>query len=189
MYMCAMPLLGSNGLLTRLFCYDMVAKAWIIIDLPWPISALNRIKSGEGDPLVLAGTDTGTMQRLQSGDQTWDSFGTATEINWAFTSPDVFGEGSSQRVFYREMVMRGWATPAQAATITATPVLDGATLPPMAANLTPQDASSGQFELVFKLWLSGQTCHIAFAGQGQIVIDSVDWSIEPKSTGARRVIS
>jgi hypothetical protein len=29
---------SSNGWLTRLFCYDLVLKAWSVVDLPFPIS-------------------------------------------------------------------------------------------------------------------------------------------------------
>jgi hypothetical protein len=198
MYMCAMPLVGGAGVLTRVFCYDLILKSWIIIDLPWPITSLNRVKGGEGNPMVIAGVPVSSalgpsIHRLQSGDGAWSinpanpTVG-STVINWGFRSPDVFGEGSSQRIFYREMVLRGYGTPGQAATVVATPVLDGARQQSMVADIVPQDVKSKQFELRFKLWLNGQVCHIDFSGSGQMVIDSIDWDIEPKSANARRVI-
>ena len=188
MYMCAMPLMEQVGALTRVFCYDLIMKSWVIIDLPWVVSSLNRVKAGEGNPLVVAGKLDGTVQRLQSGETAWDATNTATATQWGFRTPDVFGEGSSQRIFYREMVLRGYATVGQTATITITPTLDGAVQPSMALDIIPQAAASGQFEIRANLWLNGQICHLDIAGQGQIVIDSIDWDIMPKSASARRVI-
>ena len=78
-------------------------KAWIVIDLPWAITAMNRVRIGEGSPLVLAGKTDGTVQRMQTGDTTWGG----TTIAWSFQTQDVFGEGGSQKIFYREMVLRG----------------------------------------------------------------------------------
>lgn len=188
MYMCAMPLMGNSGALTRIFCYDLIMKGWVIIDLPWAISALNRVKGGEGLPLVIAGKTDGTLQRMQSGDT---AFGQApgnlgTAINWNFRTPDVFGEGSSQRIFYRQVVLRGYATNTQALTITAKMSLDGADQGFLVADIVPQ--SGKQFEARFSPMVNGQICHLDISGQGQIVIDSVDWTIEPKSTEARRII-
>jgi len=185
MYMCAMPLLGGSGALTRVFCYDLILKCWVIVDLPWAISSLDRVKAGEGNPLVLAGKTDGTVQRIQAGDTLWNS---TTAVNWSFRTPDVYGEGGSQRLFYREMVLRGYATSSIASTVTVTPTVDGSAQTPLTVDIVPQASNSNMFEARVSLWLNGQFCHLDVAGSGSVVIDSVDWTIEPKSTTARRVI-
>jgi hypothetical protein len=185
MYMCAMPLQGNSGALTRVFCYDLILKAWVIIDLPWAISSLDRVRAGEGNPLVLAGKTDGTVQRMQAGDTLWNG---STAVNWSFRTPDVFGEGSSQRLFFRDMVLRGYATSAIASTVTVVPTVDGSVKGALSVDIVPQATNSNQFEARVSLWLNGQVAHLDISGSGSVVVDSIDWSIEPKATTARRVI-
>lgn len=185
MYMCAMPLTtGTPGFMTRIFCYDLILKAWVIIDLPFSIFAMNRIKAGEGYPLVVIGKSDGTIHRIVSGD---GDFG-GVQISWNFQTQDVFGEGASQRLFYREVTIRGWGTPQQAKAITITPVIDGVTKTNLYTDVIPQDPSSNQFEVRAEILVNAQIAHANISGQGQVVIDSVDWSVEPKSQTAKRVI-
>jgi len=185
MYMCAVPLSGNSGALTRIFCYDLIIKAWMIIDLPSQISSMNRIETGEGNPLTLIGTPDGTLQRIQAGDTKWAE---VTAIQWSFQTQDVFGEGGSQKIFYREMVLRGHGTASQAQNMVITPTLDGVTQYPLVGDVVSQGNGSNLFEVRVKLWLNGQMCHLNIAGSGQCVIDSVDWIIDPKSNTARRII-
>jgi hypothetical protein len=185
MYMCALPLSGGNGDLTRIFCYDLIMKSWVVIDLPWTVTAMNRVRIGEGSPLVLAGKTDGTVQRLQTGDTTW---GDGSVIAWSFQTQDVFGEGGSQRIFYREMVLRGHGTISQAQKMKIVPTVDGTTQAALIGDVISQGTNSNLFEVRVSLWLNGQMCHLDISGTGQCVIDSIDWMIEPKSSSARRII-
>jgi len=184
MYMCALPLSGDDGDLTRIFCYDLIMKAWIVIDLPWAITAMNRVRIGEGSPLVLAGKTDGTVQRMQTGDTTWGG----TTIAWSFQTQDVFGEGGSQKIFYREMVLRGHGTISQAQKMKIVPTVDGVTQAALIGDIISQGTNSNLFEVRVTLWLNGQMCHLEISGTGQCVIDSIDWMIEPKSSSGRRII-
>lgn len=188
MYLCAMPLQGANGQMTRVFCYDLIVKAWVIIDLPWPVSCLARVSIGEGYPLVLSGKGDGTIQRLQTGDTAWDATNSNQAITWSFRTADLFGQGGSQRLFFREAVIRGWATPAQAASIVVTPTIDGSERPALAFDVTPMASNSSQFEIRASIFANGQLAHLDVSGTGQLVVDSIDWTVEPKSASARRVI-
>jgi hypothetical protein len=192
MYMCAMALKGNGGALTRVFCYDLILKAWAIIDLPWPIYSLNRAKAGDGNPLTIAGKGDGTLQRMQAGDTSWNgspSSPNGTPIAWGFRTPDVFGEGSSQRMFYYQVVLRGYGTAAQAASIVATLNLDGGMQGTLYPDVVPQPVNSKKFECRFSILLNGQIAHLDISGQGQVIIDSVDWTVTAKSTTARRVMA
>jgi hypothetical protein len=192
MYLCAMPLTGAAGALTRLFCYDLVMKAWAVLDLPWPISSLSTISVGEGYPLVLAGKSDGTIQRLQSGDLNWDQ-GDANQstINWSFRSPDVFGEGSSQRLFYQQAVIRGYGSAAMVSSIIASLWLDGRNIGSQPIDIVPM-GDSNLFEANVKIFLNGERAHLDISGNNggaAGTIDAIDWTVVPKSAQARRVIS
>lgn len=191
MYLCAMPLLGSAGQLTRLFVYDLVMKAWTVLDLPWPITALSAVAVGEGYPLVLAGKTDGTVQRVQAGDLNWDSGADdQTAVNWGFRSPDVFGEGSSQRLFFQQAVIRGYGNPKMVASIVANLWLDGKQLGSQAIDIVPMGGAN-LFEVNVKLFVNGERAHLDISGNGggaPGVIDSVDWAVSPKSSLARRII-
>lgn len=197
MYLCAMPLAASpaggvgSGMLTRLFCYDLVMKAWAVLDLPWPITTLTTISVGEGYPLVLAGKTDGTLQRMQSGDLTWDAgAGDQSNVRWSFRSPDIFGEGSSQRLFYKTVVLRGYGNAAMVQSIVASLWIDGKNIGAQAIDTVPQGGST-LFECQIKIWLNGYRAHLDISGNnggGPGVIDALDWEVVPKATGTRRII-
>lgn len=197
MYLCAMPLTsaptlyGVGGSLARLFCYDLVMKAWAVVDLPWAITTLSTLAVGEGYPLVVAGKSDGTLQRLQSGDLTWDA-GASDQSNvaWSFRSPDIFGEGSSQRLFVEQVVIRGYGNSAMAASIVASLWLDGAQLGAQAIDIVPMGGGN-LFELRVAVFRNGERFHLDVSGNNggaAGVIDSLDWAVTPKSALARRVI-
>jgi hypothetical protein len=195
MYFCAMPLVPSGtvagGSLTRLFCYDLVMKAWAVLDLPWPITTLSTLSVGEGYPLVVAGKTDGTLQRMQSGDLTWDATNSDTNVQWSFRTPDVFGEGSSQRLFYQQAVIRGYGPAAMVQSIVASLWLDGKNIGAQGIDIVPQGGNS-LFEVNVKIFLNGERAHLDISGNnggGSGVIDAVDWTVVPKSAQARRVIA
>jgi hypothetical protein len=192
MYLCAMPLVGGAGALTRLFCYDLVMKAWAVLDLPWAISSLNAVSAGEGYPLVLAGKIDGTIQRMQSGDLNWDQGATdQSNVVWSFRTPDLFGEGSTQKLFYEQATIRGYGSASMVQSIIARLWLDGQQLGAQAVDVVPQGGSN-LFEARVKIFRSGYRAHIDFSGSSggaAGVIDAVDWAVSPKSTMARRIIS
>ncbi len=191
MYFCAMPLSGASGALTRLFCYDLVMKSWAVLDLPWAITSLGTVAVGEGYPLVLAGKADGTLQRMQSGDLNWDQgAGDQSTVDWGFRTPDVFGEGSSQRLFYEQVAVRGYGSAAMVQSIIANLWLDGAQIGAQAVDIVPQGGSN-LFEARVKIFKSGYRAHLNVSGNNggaAGVIDAVDWAVSPKSSLARRII-
>jgi hypothetical protein len=192
MYLCAMPLTGQSGAMTRLFCFDLVMKSWTVLDLPWAIDSMSAMAVGEGYPLVLAGKADGTIQRLQAGDLNWDQGDEGqAAVQWSFRSPDVFGEGSSQRIFYETATIRGYGNPAMVSSIVARLWLDGQMLGTMQGiDIVPQGGSN-LFEARVTLFRSGYRAHLDISGNNGGaggVIDAIDWAVVPKSSLARRII-
>ena len=192
MYMCAMPLIGQSGALTRLFCYDLVMKSWAVLDLPWAISAMATVSAGEGYPLVLACKSAdGTVQRMQQGDLQWDAGATdQSTVQWSLRTPDVYGEGGTQRIFYEEVFCKGYGNAAMVASIVANLWLDGAKLGPCAVDIVPQGGSN-LFEIRFNIFRSGYRCHLDISGNNggaSGVINCFDWAVVPKSAMSRRII-
>jgi hypothetical protein len=192
MYLCAMPLTGKIGAMTRLFCYDLVMKAWAILDLPWAITSLDWMQAAEGYPLVLAGKSDGTVQRMQSGDINWDQgAGDQSAVKWSFRTPDVFGDGGTQKIFYEEVMVKGYGSAAMLTSMTAKLWLDGQTINSLGVDIVPQGGSN-VFEIRFSIFLSGYRAHLDISGNGggaSGVINTVDWAVVPKSSMARRIIS
>jgi len=193
MYFCAMPLVGGNGALTRLFCYDLVMKSWAVIDLPWAITTLSTNSAGEGYPLVLCcRASDGSIQRMQAGDVNWDNGGTApSNVNWSMRSPDIFGEGSSQRLFIEMVTIRGYGSVGMVASIIANLWLDGKNIGAQAIDVVPQ-AGGNLFEIRVAIFLNGYRAHLDLSGNGggaAGTIDALDWFVTPKSGLARRIIS
>lgn len=174
---------SSSGAMTRVFCYDLVLKAWMILDLPWPISALTQVRVGEGKTLLLAGrSDNGTVERMQANDVTWDSGTLASApVNWSARLNDVFLEGGSQRAFYRGLTLRGQSLdPKLPAMITVALTLDGIDYPSIDYFIEPQPGSN-QFQIDVDILQNAQVVHVTLTGIGRLVVDSIDWAAIPKA--------
>jgi hypothetical protein len=179
----------SNGALagfTRLFCFDLVLKAWTIIDLPFQVSVLKQIRVPGSIPITVCGgfIDT-TMRRLFAGDQDWDG----VPISWTFRSPEVYSEGGSQPLFVHELIIRGVASQAVANTITITVTLNGTDDSTFG---TPQITMLGTSQFECKLTINRpliENAHATVKGTGVCQIDSCDWDIEPGTSGAPLVIA
>jgi hypothetical protein len=190
MYFCIAPLIGSKGSMNRVFCYDLVLKSWMVLDLPWPVSAMTSVRVGEGKPVLLAArSDTSAVNRLQEGDSQFDS-ATGAAANPVFSAQlnDIFLEGSSQRAFFRQLTVRGQCLdPTLPPTISISITLDGQPMTPTPINyfIEPQPGSN-QFQLDVDIMVNAQVTHVSFTGSGRLLIDSIDWEAVPKQ--GRKVI-
>jgi hypothetical protein len=78
MYCVAVPVGITNGQLTRIFCFDLVMKAWTIVDLPFPISTMSQFKGEATNPITVFGAfSDATITRWQAGDEEWYQNGNA----------------------------------------------------------------------------------------------------------------
>lgn len=118
MYVLAIPVIGSgnNGSLTRLCCYDLVLKAWTIIDLPFGIEALRQLNIPGSLPMTtFGGWSDDMISRWQVGDQQgWQAWldtslviHQGTKNMWSFRTPAALGAEASDRVFFRRLLVRG----------------------------------------------------------------------------------
>ena len=111
-------------------------------------------------------------------------------VAWSFRSPDLFGEGSSQRLFFEQVSIRGYGSTAMVQSIIANLWLDGQQLGAQAVDIVPQGGGS-VFEVRVKIFRTGYRAHLDVSGNNggaAGVVDSLDWAVTPKSAMARRVI-
>jgi uncharacterized membrane protein YgcG len=175
------PSRGVGGL-TRLMCYDLVLKCWAIIDLPYAITVLRQFRYTGGIPVtVVGGMIDGTLRRIQAGDADWDG----EAISWSFRTPEVYGEGGTQRVHYRRVVIRGVAE--DPSTVMITPQYDGTD----DVEIIPRTYQSGQnlFRADAELHIDAESANVTIEGTGRVEIDSVDWEVEPKPVGTPPIFS
>jgi len=174
------PTSGSiiNGIggLTRLFCYDLVQKAWAVIDLPYAISTLKQVRPLGSQPLtIVGGFSDGAVRRIQSGDATWDG----TPVSWSVRPAELMSGGGSGRVFYARVTLKGVGNPS---TITITPSYDYAD--DIVQQPTNYTLGASRFESWLDLLQTALTAHVNIAGTGPVELDSADWEVEPLPEGA-----
>lgn len=171
---------GIGGL-TRVFSYDLVLKAWVILDLPFAISVLKQVRAVGTIPITITGGfSDGTMRRLQGGDTTFDG----SAIQWNMRSPEVFGKTSNERVYYRRLNVRGTTTQTALA-LSATINNNGADGTMLPLRVFQMGSTSGTFDFLAQIDLgfSGVTSHVTLSGNGVVEIDSLDWELVPMQTG------
>jgi len=189
MYVIAVPIGNSNGMLQRLLCYDLVLKSWTIVDLPFPISTLYQARTESSNPITLLGSfNDGTLQRWQAGDLQWatSASGSATPapVSGSLTSPEIYNgfPMASQvgRLYCRQLVVRGrFIDPA--ASITALLNLQEEGLMPANVNQITFGVS-GSFELVIAVNDKFVNARCQLLNVGACEIDSFGWQVRPETT-------
>ena len=109
-YAIAMPIGNSGGQLTRIFPYDLVLKAWNVVDLPFAISSMAQVRSNVSNPLtIFGGFLDGVLQRWQAGDILWYTGGGANAhgVDWSVNTLTVASNDTDQRVYVRRLVVTG----------------------------------------------------------------------------------
>ena len=118
MYCMAIPVIGNgnDGRLTRICCYDLILKAWTIIDLPMGIGAISQLRIPGSEPVTVFGGWTDQMiSRWQVADQYgWQAWldTTLTIHNgspsvWSFRTPSAVGQSANDRILFRRVLARG----------------------------------------------------------------------------------
>jgi hypothetical protein len=183
---------GSGGALTRLFCYDLVLKSWAITDLPFSISAIKQFRPGGTLPVTVAGGfSDGAIRRWQGGagfDLQWDAGAVnagAPDVNvrWSVRTPEVFGKDASDRVYFRQLEIRGVGSPVGLTATVTVSGLTGQTL--LTRNLTVTPMGGGEFAAYADIGLTGIDAYATLQGAGPIEIQSVDWACVPKAVRGR----
>lgn len=108
MYVAIIPIGNSAGALTRGLCYDLVLKAWVIVDFPFPISCAFQATSDIATPVTVLGTfNDGGLHRWQAGDPQWDNSITTpgpSDVVYSTESPLVLSKRAQGSRFYCRQV-------------------------------------------------------------------------------------
>lgn len=170
----------GNGGMSRIFCYDLVMKQWAIVDLPFSISALKQVRSPGTIPITVAGgANDGSLRRLFAGDQTWDN---GDQVAWSFRSGELFQQGGSAKVFYRRLVIRGSMSLSSAISVSIN--LQGAQQKPTTG--MGRQLGGNQWEMRIDIMKDAENANATISGVGptQIRIESMDWYVKAKASGA-----
>ena len=181
MYCTAVPIGMSGGELTRVFCHDLVLKAWAIIDLPFPISCAVQVRAQGTNPLsIFGGFSDGVLQRWQAGDVQWYTLGgpAAETVDWSVQTPEVTSQGSDERLFIRRLILRGTNTNSTS-TITVTPRINGVLQQPVQTPVLPV----GDFDTFVTVALTSLRFDAVVSGSGDVEIYSFNWQVVPKPAG------
>lgn len=182
------PLTSLGGALTRLFCYDLVLKAWAVIDLPFPISVLKQFRTQGTIPITaMGGFSDGALRRWLGGagfDIQWDAGAVNAgapdaDVDWSVRTPQVFGKDASDRVYFRQLAVRGVGNPTGMTTKVTVSGSGGKTLP--TRNLTVTPMGGGEFSAYADIGVTGVDGSAILQGDGPIEIQSVDWLAVAKS--------
>jgi hypothetical protein len=102
LYVCGCPTPGTGGL-TRWFVYDLVRRAWTVLQFSNPIATIQAIENPNTLPVVLAGDfNGGSVRRVFSGDATDDG----QAIAWQVNLKPAFGSSPQQNAYYRRLIVK-----------------------------------------------------------------------------------
>jgi hypothetical protein len=188
MYCTAIPIAASPGLsggaLTRIMCFDLVLKAWVIVDLPFAISTMLGVVTVSTIPVSLFGSfSDGTLQRFQGGDVTWATSAagsdTTGQIAWSMRTPTCSSKDSSERLYLRRVAVMGQQTPAAPSTLNIQ-IRNGGTV---FTNQNVPMPPSGDVQVQGAGGQIGRRFDAVISGVGMLTVDSVEWHIQPRPVG------
>lgn len=105
-YLLLVPLIGSNGALTRGFHFDRLLKAWTVIDFPpTMLLAAGYYEQATQRPTstYVTGFNDGIMRQIFAGDEFWDTEPT-DPIDVSFRMPGVGAPGTP--IYLRRALFR-----------------------------------------------------------------------------------
>jgi hypothetical protein len=183
------PPKGIELSLTRLFCYDLVLKAWTVIDLPFSISAMKQFRVVNTIPMTaLAGSYDTAIRRWQYGDPDWDLGALATQpdvrVRWNFTDAEIHTGGASIRIFQNQVIIRGAGGPNS---ISVTPQTNGYLESTFRAALIA--LGDGQFEARARIMQTMENLGMNISGVGPTVVESATYNVMPKPVNGALIIS
>ena len=212
MYVCGIPTVGSNTVIQRILCYDLVMKAWMVVSVcpPIAISAINQIRipsNAAGDNTQVPGQIStpflqpttyfgdagfgGAIRRWQAGDADWDG----TPIQWGVQPAEIGDPGS--RAYFRRVQVRMHAN--TAGTMNVQSAIASALIPTIAeVEQLAGPSSSGIYgtqalgkatyegdqdlTVAFDIAQTAESARAIFTGTGRVVLEGFDWHVIPKPT-------
>jgi hypothetical protein len=209
MYVCVLP--TTDGNTTRIFCYDLVMRAWMVVDYlngsnQFPITCLRQlrppIQSGFNATTVIADLGPGnvaSIRRWQGGDAAWDATSPPTPVQWNFRPPEVGEPGS--RAYFRRANVR--LTAPQSGQLTGFFSIGDESQPNNVQNNGGAGPSSGtppniatqanyygdeDLGVALDIHQTGPSLNGTYSGSGPANIEGVDYHItakEPRPFGQR----
>lgn len=188
MYVTAIPIAstpgGSDGMLTRIMCFDMVLKAWAIVDLPFPISTMFGVVTFSTIAATVMGSfSDGTLQQWQNEDLTWATSSSGSsipgQIAWSMQSPTNASKDASGRFYLRRTVVLGQQDPNAPSTMNIQTRNGGVVF---ATQNLPMP-NSGDVQVQAAAGQTGRRFDAIISGTGRITIDSIEFQLEPRPVG------
>jgi hypothetical protein len=182
-----------NGALDRIFLYDLVLKAWAIIDLPIIFSPSQMITSiyqmrtpGNTPQTIIGGADNGAILVIQSGASLWNYAGLTPAVSWAFTTPEIFNTGDpSGEVYAASVIIRGVNTDGNPITVSLNINTESGTI----QDNRVYNVGSGEFEQFIGINETAISFNSLISGSGRVEIESVTWNVQPKTSGVPMVLT
>jgi hypothetical protein len=188
MYVTAIPTSvapgGSVGALTTIMSFDLVLKAWAVVDLPFPISTIfGAVTYSVAAQTVFGSFNDGTLQQWQAANLTWATSVSASLVTgpvaWSMRTPGCTSKDPDERLYLRRVVVVGQQTAAAPSTMTIEIFNGGASLG--VQNITMP--VSGDFQVQGAAGSTGRRFYAVISGQGLITIDSVAFDLVPRPVG------
>jgi hypothetical protein len=188
MYVTAIPIASipgnSNGALTRILCFDMVLKAWAVVDLPFPISTMFGVVTFSTVAATVMGSyNDGTLQQWQNEDLQWatavSGSQTPGQIAWSMESPTAASKDADERFYLRRMSVIGQQTSGAPSTMNVQLQNGGVQF----GNQNLPMPTSGDFQVQAAGGQTGRRFNAIISGTGRITIDSISYHLEPRPVG------
>ena len=200
LYVCAMP--TRDGRNTRIFAYDLVMRAWMVVDYmnsstTYPITCMAQLRPPyqSGFPATACLADQGpsgqTIRRWQGGDVGWDATSPPTPVAWMFRPPEV-GDPASRAYFRRASVRLAAPNPgiltgffnigSEAQPQNSQQQGDAGPSSGMPPDVTTQASYNGNMDLGVSLDIgqTGPSMNGTYSSSGPGVIEGVDYHITAK---------
>ena len=187
MYCLFIPIGNSGGALTRALCFDLILRAWTVVDLPFPISATLQAYGTTSNPVTILGSfSDGTLQRWQAGDIQWatpNGLGltlTPAPIQWMLRSAAAASKSPDERLYSRRCWVVGQCGEIQPLPTFINPRINTVAIGAQSSYMPP---AGQRFTAQAAVMETSDLFDAIVTGTGPVTIDAVGFHLEPKPLG------
>ena len=183
MYIFAAPIGISSGMLTRIFCFDLIFKAWLIVDLPFALGTVAQFRTLSANPVtIFGGFNDGCLSRWQAGDTLWDEGGSGarvpSQVAWSGRSLTMASKTNDQRIYVRRVVLTG-TNSSLGGMITISWRKNGVQQGQQSFSVV----ANADFDLDLAIGQTGKRFDVTFSGNTDAQLDGLTFEPEPRPAG------
>jgi hypothetical protein len=180
LYVCACPVAGGDGTVTRFFVFDLIRKSWTICDFPYSLSWIGTLYADSTGDLYAGSAVDGTLYRLMGLNDTDDN---GAAVEWSMRTGPIASNDPTNSLYFRRVAFDMIYPQGQQMAYTIT--LNGYTYTLSGSRSLPLLVTSGRTDI--DIMRKAPSIYATLSGSGNIRLRAISWQVRPTPLSKARL--